>query len=58
MRYKVTKNGEVIVITDLLKQAGIAYNKAIYYGKQGDIIKMEYRDDPRKPWETVKKDWL
>lgn len=58
MRYKVTKNGEVIVITDLLKQAGIAYNKAIYYGKQGDIIKMECRVDPSKPWETVKKDWI
>ena len=58
MRYRVMKNGEKIVITDLLKQAGIAYNKAIYYGKPGDIIKMEYRDTPDKPWATVKKDWL
>ena len=58
MRYKVSVNGEAKVITDSLKHAGAAYNKAIYYGKSGDIIKLEYRKTPNIPWETVKKDWI
>lgn len=58
MRYKVSKNGENILITDSLKHAGAAYNRTIYYAKEGDIIKMEYRENPSKPWVTVKKDWI
>ena len=58
MRYKVTKNGDNVLITDSLKHAGAAYNRAIYYAKSGDIIKMEYRENPSKPWATVRKDWI
>lgn len=58
MRYKVSVNDEQKLITDNLKHAGAAYNKAIYYAKSGDIIKMEYRKAPNLPWDTVKKDWI
>lgn len=58
MRYKVTRNGEVIVTTDSLKNAVLAYNESIYFGKTGDIIRMQYRIDPNKPWQTLRKDWL
>lgn len=58
MRYKVSVNGEQKLITDNLKHAGAAYNKAIYYAKPGDIIKMEYRENPNVPWSIVKKDWI
>ena len=58
MRYKVTRNGEVIVITDNFKNAVMAYNKSIYFGKAGDIVRMLYRNDPNKPWQNIRKDWL
>lgn len=58
MRFKVLRNGEIIVVTDHIKMAAMTYNKAIYYGKQGDIIKMLYREDPNKEWKLLKKDWL
>ena len=58
MRYKVTKNGENIVITDNFKNANEAYNKCIYRGKSGDIIRMLFKKNPEDPWNSVKKDWL
>lgn len=58
MRYKVLRNGETIIVTNNFKHVGEAYNKAIYYGKPGDIVKLQYRDSPDKPWTTMKKDWL
>ena len=58
MRYRVTKNGENIIITNNFKHATEAYNKCIYTGKSGDIIRMCFRKTPKDEWETVKKDWL
>ena len=58
MRYKVMMNGDTQVITDSYKHAAAVYNKAIYHGKPGDIIKMQMRRNPQDDWETVKKDWL
>lgn len=58
MRYKVTKNGDNVLVTDSLKHAGAAYNRAIYYAKAGDIIKLEYRESSSKPWATIRKDWI
>ena len=58
VRYRITVNGGNVLITDSYRHAAAAYNKAIYHGKPGDIIRMMYRDDPNKPWQTAKKDWL
>ena len=58
MRYKVTKNGENIIITNNFKHASEAYNKCVYTGKSGDIIRMYYRRAITDEWENVKKDWL
>lgn len=58
MRYIVSKNGENIIVTSNFKRATAVYNKCIYTGKPGDIIRMSFRKDPSKEWELVKKDWL
>lgn len=58
MRYKVTLNGEEVIISDNLKHAADAYNKTIYFGKEGDIIRMYYRPNPNTKWMELRKDWL
>lgn len=58
MRYKITRNGEVILVTNSLRHASAVYNKTIYVSKQGDIIRVYYRKDPTLPWENIRKDWL
>lgn len=58
MRIKVTKNDEVIIVTNNFKHASRSYNDAIYKGKSGDIVRMYCRQNPNDDWELVKKDWL
>ena len=58
MRYKVTLNGEEVIITNNLKHAADAYNKVIYFGKEGDIIRMYYRPKPDVNWSELRKDWI
>ena len=58
MRYKVTVNGETYLVTESLKHAVECYNKAIYNGKSGDMIRFYSRKSPDLPWDMVRKDWL
>ena len=58
MRYKVTLNGEKVITTNSLKHAADAYNKTVYFGKEGDIIRMYYRPNPDTKWRELRKDWL
>lgn len=64
MRLKVTKNGNIIIVTDNLKHAAEEYNRAIYDGKPGDIIefftsrKVTTRQGDQIIWERARKDWL
>lgn len=58
MRFRVSKNGDCVLITDSFKHAAEAYNKTIYGAKSGDFVRMEYRKKPNDQWELVKKDWL
>ena len=58
MMYKVTKNGELVIITPWYKNAAREYDKCIYNGKPGDIINLFCRKEKTAPWELARKDWL
>jgi len=58
MRHRVEKNGETIIITDKIQHAYEAYNKCIYFGKEGDIIRFTTRKSPNHPWKLVRRDIL
>lgn len=56
--YKVTRNGETIVVTWSYKNAAEAYDACIYRGKEGDIIRLLTRKNKKDEWELARKDWL
>lgn len=58
MIYKVTKNGDSIITTRSFKNAAREYDKAIYHGKKGDIIRLYSKKDGGSPWELARKDWM
>lgn len=58
MTHKVTKNGEILIITSNLKRAVSEYNRAIYTSKEGDFIEFFSRKTPDVPYERIRKDWL
>lgn len=58
MVYRVIKNGDKILITRSYKNAAAEYDKQIYFGKQSDIIRLEFKRDGNDEWELARKDWL
>lgn len=58
MLYKVVKNGDVVLATKSYKNAANTYDKAIYNGKRGDIIRLYCKKDQSDEWELARKDWL
>ena len=57
-KYKVTKNGDTMIVTSWFKNASTEYDRCIYNGKPNDIICLYSRVDVESPWELARKDWL
>ena len=58
MIYKVTKNGDSVITTRSYKNAAAEYDKAIYYSKPNDIIRLFCKKDGKSEWELARKDWV